>query len=373
MFKVSKAALQAALSAVKDAVNGRNTIPVLANIAVERHGDALRLRATNLDVEISCAFEAEIDDSFSAFTFPAKTVTSIVGNLDDGKQVSFNPIIVGNKLNEVAIKSGRARIKVPVLPIEDFPLLDKGPLPFSLSLGTTAFTRCLSAVSYCMCNEETRVYLCGIFLHPKENGLMFVATDGHRLARRLLPAVEIDDPMDEKLPAVILPRDVVPMLVKHLPKDETVSVTLSDHRIRFETGRTVITSKLVDGTYPDYDRLTPKDHKIRVSVRGPELAAAVSRVLTVNTEKGNAVRFNFGEETVTLTTRPGDAGEAEDVVTAASSGSIEVGMNGSYLRDIIDNTDGDDLELDFIDQGSPIVVRKPGETDTHSILMPMRV
>lgn len=373
MFKVSKTALQAALSAVKDAVNSRNTIPILANIAVERHGEGLRLRATNLDIEISAAFEAEIGDDFSAFTFPAKTVTSIVGNLDDGKPVSFEPAMSGNQLSEVTIKSGCARIKVPVLPISDFPLLDKEPLPFTISLGTSALTRCLSAVSFAMANEEARAYLCGIFLHPRESGLMFVATDGHRLSRRLLPVIEIDDPLDKKMPAVILSREVVPLLIKHLPKDETVSISLSDYRIRFEAGQKVITSKLVEGTYPDYERLSPKEHKIRASVRGPELAAAVSRVMTVNTEKGNAVRFAFAEEEVTLTTRPGDAGQAEDSVAATSTGPIEIGMNGGYLREIIDNTDGDELEIDFIDAASPILVRKPGETDTHCILMPMRV
>lgn len=116
MFKTKKAAFQAALSSVKDAVSSKNTIPHLANIAVERHAEGIRLRATNLDIEIAAPFQAEIGADFSGFTFPAKTVTSIVGAVDDGKDISFEAVMLGNKLEAVTIRSGRSRIKVPILP-----------------------------------------------------------------------------------------------------------------------------------------------------------------------------------------------------------------------------------------------------------------
>lgn len=372
MLKTKKAAFQAALSSVKDAVNSKNTIPHLANIAVERHGEGIRLRATNLDIEIAAPFEAEIGDDFSGFTFPAKTVTSIVGAIDDGKDISFEAVMLGNKLEAVTIRSGRSRIKVPILPLADFPILDKGELPFAVSLGSSSFIRCLSAVDYACSTEETRHYLNGVFLDASEAGLMFVATDGHRMARRMLPSSDIDDPI-ESMPKVILPRETAPLLVKHLPKDETLSISLSEFRIRFAAGNIVIISKLVEGTYPDYRRLSPGSHKIRARISGAELKAAIARVLTVNTEKGNAVRFTFDKTSATLTSRPGDAGEAEDVVTATSDGEFVVGMNGAYLRESIDRLDTDEIELDFNDAASPILLRKPGETDTHTIIMPMRV
>lgn len=372
MLKTKKPAFQAALSSVKDAVNSKNTIPHLANIAVERHGDGIRLRATNLDIEIAAPFEAEIGADFSGFTFPAKTVTSIVGAIDDGKDISFEAVMLGNKLEAVTIRSGRSRIKVPILPLADFPILDKDELPFAVSLGSSSFIRCLSAVDYACSTEETRHYLNGVFLDASEAGLMFVATDGHRMARRLLPSSDIDDPI-ESMPKVILPRETAPLLVKHLPKDETLSISLSEFRIRFAAGNIVIISKLVEGTYPDYRRLSPGSHKIRARISGAELKAAIVRVLTVNTEKGNAVRFTFDKTSATLTSRPGDAGEAEDVVTADSDGEFVVGMNGAYLRESIDHLDTEEIELDFNDPTSPILLRKPGETDTHTIIMPMRV
>ncbi|MBD9621855.1 DNA polymerase III subunit beta [Ensifer sp. ENS06] len=372
MFKTRKAAFQAALSSVKDAVNSRNTIPHLANIAVERHGDLLRLRATNLDIEIAAPFEAEISADFSGFTFPMKTVTSIVSAIDDGKDISFEAVMVGNKLEAVTIRSGRSKIKVPILPLADFPQLDKGALPFLLSLGSSSFIRCLSAVDYACANEETRPYLGGVYLDATETGLMFVATDGHRMARRLLPTSDIDDPI-EGMPKVIVPRETAPLLVKHLPKDETLSISLSDYRIRFEAGNIVIISKLVEGNYPDYRRLSPASHKIRAKINGAELKAAIARVLTVNTEKGNAVCFSFDNTSATLTSREGDAGSAEDVVTTACDGEIVVGINGAYLRESIDHLDSDEIELDFNDPASPVLLRKPGETETHTIIMPMRV
>jgi DNA polymerase III subunit beta len=372
MFKTNKAALQAALSCVKDAVNSRNTIPILANIAVENHNGSLRLRATNLDIEIAAPFAAEIAPDFMPFTFPSKIVTSIVSAIDDGKDVAFEAVKRGDKLEAVIIRSGRSKIKVPILPFTDFPLLDKNALPFTLSLGSSSFTRCLTAVSYAMADEETRAYLCGIYLDPIATGLMLVATDGHRLARRLLPLADIDDPIED-MPRVILPRDVTPLLAKHLPKDETLTIMLSEERIRFAAGPIVIVSKLVEGTYPDYNRLSPTAHEVRAAVNGNEMKAAISRVLTVNTEKGNAVRFTFGTAAATLTSRPGDAGEAEDVVTATSSGEIVIGMNGSYLKEAIDHIDGDEIEIDIVDPTSPILLRKPGEADTFSIIMPMRV
>ncbi|RVL43705.1 DNA polymerase III subunit beta [Sinorhizobium meliloti] len=381
MFKTKKAAFQAALSSVKDAVNSKNTIPHLANIAVERHAEGIRLRATNLDIEIAAPFQAEIGADFSGFTFPAKTVTSIVGAVDDGKDISFEAVMLGNKLEAVmlgnkleavTIRSGRSRIKVPILPLADFPILDQGELPFAVSLGSSSFIRCLSAVDYACSTEETRHYLNGVFLDASEAGLMFVATDGHRMARRLLPSSDVDDPI-ESMPKVILPRETAPLLVKHLPKDETLSISLSEFRIRFAAGNIVIISKLVEGTYPDYRRLSPGSHKIRARISGAELKAAIARVLTVNTEKGNAVRFTFDKTSATLTSRPGDAGEAEDVVTAASDGEFVVGMNGAYLRESIDHLDTEEIELDFNDPASPILLRKPGETDTHTIIMPMRV
>ncbi|WP_268815012.1 hypothetical protein [Sinorhizobium medicae] len=180
MFKTKKAAFQAALSSVKDAVSSKNTIPHLANIAVERHAEGIRLRATNLDIEIAAPFQAEIGADFSGFTFPAKTVTSIVGAVDDGKDISFEAVMLGNKLEAVTIRSGRSRIKVPILPLADFPILDQGELPFAVSLGSSSFIRCLSAVDYACSTEETRHYLNGVFLDASEAGLMFVATDGHR-------------------------------------------------------------------------------------------------------------------------------------------------------------------------------------------------
>jgi len=372
MFKTKKAAFQTALSAVRDAVNSKNTIPHLANIAVERHGEGIRLRATNLDIEIASPFEAEIAADFAGFTFPAKTVTAIVGAVDDGKDLSFEAVMLGDKLDAVTIRSGRSRIKVPILPLADFPILDKGELPFALSLGSSSFIRSLSAVDYACSTEETRHYLNGVYLDPTDAGLMFVATDGHRMARRMLPSSDIDDPIDG-MPKVIVPRTTAPMLIKHLPKDETLSITLSEFRIRFEAGNIVIVSKLVEGTYPDYRRLSPASHKIRAKINGVELKAAIARVLTVNTEKGNAIRFTFDKGSATLTSRPGDNGEAEDVVTTTCDGEFVVGMNGAYLRESIDHLDTDEIELDFNDPASPILLRKPGETDTHTIIMPMRV
>ncbi len=370
MFKTSKSALGVALGTVREAVERRNTIPILANVLIQRSFEPGRLtaRATDLDVEITTDFEADIATDFQAFTVPAATLHDIVRKLGDKATIAIERGDAG--LSAVQFKSGSSRFRLPVLPDHDFPDMTKGDLPFTVTLDAAAFAAALAAVRFAISTEETRYYLNGIHMHATEPGLMLVATDGHRLAKRLLRTGDSTAGM----PAIIVPRKTVDILGKILPKEGAVTLKASDAKIVIEAGGTTIVSKLIDGTFPDYVRVIPINQSQRAELDSKALSAAIDRVTTISTERGRAVRFAFGDGMLKLTTSNPDAGEAEDEVAVDSQAEIQIGFNGRYVLDAINNLPEGRIAMTLEDAGSPGILRAIGaDPEDLVVMMPLRV
>lgn len=371
MFKAEKSAMAAALAITNSVVERKNTIPVLQNVLFERdetQPGKLLARFTNLDIEAAVRFEAEIDASFEAFTVPAGTLCDIVNKLPDGADIA----ITGernDKLTAVTVKSGRSRFRLLVLPASDFNKMKFGDLPYSFGLPATEFAAALASVGFAVSTEETRYYLNGIYLHPAEDGACMVATDGHRLSKRI-----VRTEIDSATPGIIIPRASLRVIAKILPKEGSVGIEVSDTIIRITAGETTLTSKLVDGTFPEYQRVIPADHQMLATIDIKSLATSIDRVKTVAGERGRAVLFSFADQALRLTVNNPDAGEAEDEVTYEGEASLKIGFNANYVADALAHLSGDRFEIGLGGEGAPAVLRSVGGTRENLIvLMPMRV
>lgn len=371
MFKASKATLKSALALSGDIVERRNTIPILSNLLIERASrHELQVRMTDLDLEGRIIFEAEADESFKPFTVPAGLLRDIVNKLPDGAEIAVKA--ADADLRQVKVSAGRSTFSLQALPANDFPDLTAGEFAASFDLPAQALARAIGAVSFAISTEETRFYLNGIFLHAVEGGVMLVATDGHRLAKRFLAA----EP--GALPGVILPRKTVGILAKLLSdkalKDATVHVEASDQKVRFSLPGITITSKLIDGTFPDYIRVVPQRNEGRAELDGAILKTAVDRVSTISTERGRAARFRFEDSTLTLEMKNPDAGDATETLSFDGDAKVEIGFNAKYVLDAVNSLPDGPLMFELGDAGSPAILRIDGDhRENLVVLMPMRV
>ncbi|RVM08414.1 DNA polymerase III subunit beta [Sinorhizobium meliloti] len=371
MFKAEKAAMASALAITNSVVERRSTIPILQNVLFEKDSassDKLIARFTNLDIEATVRFSAEVDSDFEAFTVPAGTLSDIVNKLPDGADVAILPDRT-NGLTGVTLKAGRSRFKLPVLPADDFATMKVGELPYSLTLPATELGAALADVGFAVSTEETRYYLNGIFTHSVEDGVCLVATDGHRLSKRI-----IRTETEAAMPGVIIPRGAVKVISKILPKEGPVHLQVSDRVVRIAAGDTTLTSKLIDGTFPDYQRVIPTQHEMLATIDVQALSTSIDRVAAVSGERGQAVHFNFADQVLKLTVNNPDAGEAEDEVTFEGQADLSIGFNARYVADALAHLPGDRFEIGLGSPGDPAVLRSVvGSRENLIVLMPMRV
>ncbi len=368
MFTASKSALAQALALSGDIVERRNTIPILSNVLIDRAPAGLCARMTDLDIEATVAFEADVDLDFAPVTVPAHLLRDIVRKLGDGTNVTVKP--TGDQRDGISLRSGRSRFSLATLPEADFPTLETGEPALTFEVDAPALAAALAGVRFAISTEETRYYLNGIYLHPSEGGLMLVATDGHRLAKRFLPAATA--PQDWK--GVIVPRKAAAILDKILPKTGSLRVGLTESKITIEAGGVRLASKLIDGTFPDYRRVIPRGGDTRVEVESAPLKTGVERVMTVAGERGNAVKLAFEAGQLTLSTRNPDAGDAEDTLDHAGPADVALGLNGKYLLEALSHLPDGTLTLEITDPGSPVILRADGDhAENIIVIMPMRV
>lgn len=376
MFKAEKSTLMAALALTANVVEKRTTIPILQNVLIESGPEegTLNARLTNLDIEASTPFKAEIAKDFEPFTVPAGLLADIVRKLPDGCAVELTRR-AGAKLDGVTIKAGRSKFSLQVLPPSDFPEMKVGGgFPHKLTLPAAEFAAALGACGFAMSTEETRYYLNGVFMHPtatdaEHQGVVFVATDGHRLSKRF-----VDADVNAAMPGIIIPRLSIRVIDKILPKNGDVTVEVSDSLIRISGGTALLTSKLIDGTFPDYVRILPKDSSMEATVHGATLGASIDRVSTVSGERGKAVRFVFGGGQLQLQVNNPDTGDATDELVYEGSAELEIGFNARYVNDVLAHLPGEQVHIGLDDAGGPAVLRNPGtHPENLIVLMPMRV
>ncbi len=359
------------LNHVHRVVERRNTIPILSNVLLAANGASLEMKATDLDLEVTEATPAKVEQG-GATTVPAHLLYDIVRKLPDGAEVMLRTDEDGSAMSVI---SGRSSFRLQCLPQSDFPELSAGSFPHIFRLESTALKNLIDKTQFAISTEETRYYLNGIYLHTLETGgklkLRSVATDGHRLAR-----AEIEAPAgSEGMPGIIIPRKTVSELQK-LVDDPDVAVTteLSDTKIRFTIGSVVLTSKLIDGTFPDYQRVIPTGNDKQLVIDRQSFSAAVDRVSTISSERGRAVKMSIADGQVTLAVNNPDSGSAvEELAADYSADPIEIGFNARYLLDVAAQLSGGDAKFMLADAGSPTLIQDTSDETTLYVLMPMRV
>jgi DNA polymerase-3 subunit beta len=371
---IERAKLLRCLSHVQSVVERRNTIPILSNVLIEASGDGhVRIMATDLDLQVVESLEAASVEQSGAITVSAHLLFDIARKLPDGSQVSLETAD-----NRMAVKAGRSRFSLPTLPRDDFPVIVEGDLPTSFELPARVLAELIDRTRFAISTEETRYYLNGIFLHVSDDDqpvLKAAATDGHRLARFTLPRPE----GAEGMPDVIVPRKAVGELRKLLEEalDGNVEIDLSPSKIRFTLGGeggVVLTSKLIDGTFPDYSRVIPTGNDKLLRLDPKSFYEGVDRVATIATEKTRAVKMGLETDKVTLSvTSPDNGTAAEEVPADYGSDALEIGFNANYLKDILGQIDGDTVEMHLADPGAPTLIRQSEKSPALYVLMPMRV
>lgn len=368
---IERSAFLKALNHVQSVVERRNTIPILSNVLVQADQGEIRLSATDLDVEVIETVPAEVTQP-GATTAPAHMMHDIVRKLPDGAQLAIEQT---SDSGRIAILAGRSRFSLQALPAEEFPDLTAGEFTNAFTLPSADLKKMIERTRFAISTEETRYYLNGIYLHavPSVNGgaLRAVATDGHRLAQFELPLPQGALGM----PGVIVPRKTVLEIHRLISdRDTEVEVSLSASKIRFGFDGIVLTSKLIDGTFPDYERVIPKHNDKVLDVDTKLFAQAVDRVSTISSEKGRAVKLHIADGKIVLTVNNPESGSAEEEIIADyESEPLDIGFNARYLLDITGQFDGDTARFLLADSGSPTVIRDVGDEASLYVLMPMRV
>ncbi len=367
---LERSSLLKSLSHIQRVVERRNTIPILSNVLLKASGTSLMLKATDLDIEVTETTPASVETDGST-TVPAHMLYDIIRKLPDGSEVMLS---VGEG-NGLSLKSGRSSFQLQMLPESDFPDLTAAEFSHTFTMECAAFKSLIDRTQFAISTEETRYYLNGIYLHTVDvdggSMLRAVATDGHRLAQAQVAAPDGAAGM----PGIIVPRKAVGEVQKLLEAGEdTVSVELSDTKIRFTVGPVVLTSKLIDGTFPDYNRVIPSGNDKKLVLDRASFASAVDRVSTIASDRGRAVKLSISDGQLTLSVNNPDSGSAEEELPVGyESDALDIGFNSRYLLDITNQLTSDETTFMLADPGSPTLITEKEQAGALYVLMPMRV
>ncbi len=370
-ISIERAALLKAVGQAQSVVERRNTIPILANVLIEAEGSHASFRATDLDIEVVDRAPGMVERPGST-TVSAVMLHEIVRKLPDGALVTLTNDAAAGRLT---VAAGRSTFNLATLPKEDFPVMASSEYACNFTAKAGVLRRLFDKAKFAISTEETRYYLNGVYMHTAtgDNGptLRCVATDGHRLAR-------IDAPLPAGatgMPGVIVPRKTVGELRKLLDDDDTdIAVSVSETKVRFATPELTLTSKVIDGTFPDYTRVIPIGNSRRLEVDAAEFAKAVDRVATVSSERSRAVKLSLDEDRLVLSVNAPDTGAAEEELAVAYSDErLEIGFNAKYLLEIASQVDRENAVFLFNSAGDPTLMREGNDTSAVYVVMPMRV
>ena len=370
-LSIERNTLLKAVSHAQSVVERRNTIPILANVLIEAEDDKVQFRATDLDVEIVDRVQAKVDRTGST-TVSAVLLHEIARKLPDGALIELTADTASSRLT---VEAGRSNFSLATLPKEDFPIMASSEYAANFSAKSGDLRRLFDKSRFAISTEETRYYLNGVYMHSAtfENSkvLRCVATDGHRLAR-----VDTGLPEGaEELPGVIIPRKTVAEIRKFLDDDEVqIAVSVSETKVRFATPDITLTSKVIEGTFPDYTRVIPASNEKKLEVDADEFAKAVDRVSTVSSERSRAVKLSLEDDQLTLIVNSPDSGAAEEQVAVAYSDErLEIGFNAKYLLEISGQIDKENAIFMFNSSGDPVLIREGNDLSAVYVVMPMRV
>jgi len=365
-FAVSREALIKPLQLVAGVVEKRQTLPVLANVLMVLEGDKLSLTGTDLEVEIVGRLQLSEVSGDGEITVPAKKFLDICRALPEGSKIEFSL-----SDQKVTVKSGKTRFTLSTLPANDFPAVDQGADDLNFACEQKEVKRLIDRTSFAMAQQDVRYYLNGMLWEVRNQEIRVVATDGHRLAMCTRPVNVVVDQNKQ----AILPRKGVIELSRLLNEsDETVEVSIGTSHIRAITKDYTFTSKLVDGKFPDYERVLPKGgDKIILGDRA-ELKQAFARTSILSNEKYRGVRLELSSGVLTIVANNPEQEEAQDQVTVEYEGeSLEVGFNVSYLQDVSNVLDSEKIKITLSDSNSSALLEEPENSDSAYVVMPMRL
>lgn len=370
-LSIDRGVLLRALSHVQSVVERRGTIPILSNVKLEAAKGQLSLSATDMDIAIMESVAATISEE-GAITVPAHMLYEIVRKLQDGSEIEISKASGDAKVH---VRAGQSHFSLSSLPVDDFPVMSEDDLQHSFTITSDECKALLEKTRFAISTEETRYYLNGVYFHATTDGgasvLRAVATDGHRLARLQvgLPAGA------ENMPGVIVPRKTIGELVKLIEEGaKGVTISLSETKIKFVCGGAVLVSKLIDGTFPDYDRVIPSGNDKIMEVDNKAFTQAVDRVSVISSEKSRGIKLSLTAGKLTLLASGAEHGTAkEELEVKYAADAVEVGFNSRYLLDMMAQIEGETAQFVFADSQSPALVRDPSDVGALYVVMPMRV
>lgn len=371
-FTVDRDALLKSLSHVQSAVERRNTVPILGNVklAADQANGRLLLTATDMELETNETLSVDVSAG-GATTVPAVTLFEIIRKLPDSAKVE---LALDTNGTTMTVKAGRSQFRLSCLPAADFPELGAGQYESNFKVPANVLRTLIDKTRFAMSTDEARHYLNGIYIHAMDvDGvpmLRAAATDGHRLARFEMPLPS----GAEGMPAIILPRKAVAEIRKLIEEaGDAVTIELSNNKARFSFNQVILTTRLIDGSYPEYDRVIPKDNKNIIEVNPKAFTAAIDRVSTIS-DKTRSVKLAVNGKTLTLSAQAADSGSAtEEVEISNDHTAIEIGFNARYLLDCSTLIEGDACRISFADLAAPVIVQDSGDPAALFVLMPMRV
>jgi DNA polymerase-3 subunit beta len=369
LIKTERDKLLAPLQSVSGIVEKRHTLPILSNVLLEKRGDTLTFLATDIEIQIMTSTDgAQGDGEDGAITVGARKFQDILRSLPDGSEISLS---LDNA--RLQLKAGKSRFALQTLPADDFPrmLFSEGELK-KLSVSQKSFKRLLMLTQFSMAAQDVRYYLNGLLLLVEGKKIRAVATDGHRLA---YASMNID--AEEEIPRqeMILPRKTVLELNRLLlDNDDDLLIELMPNQVRFQFGRIQLVSKLIDGKFPDYERVIPGELKNTLSIDRVLFYQSMLRASILTTDKFRGVRLILSEGSLKVIAANAEQEEAQDEIEVSYEGDpVDVGFNVVYLIDMLSNMAEDAVEWSFNDAGSSALFSIPGEDSFKYVVMPMRI
>lgn len=367
LIKANRDEILRPLQSVSGIVEKRHTLPILSNVLMERTADGLTLLATDIEIQIRTRTTAGESAGDAALTVGARKLQDILRSLPDSADVS---LVMEDK--KLAVRAGKSRFSLQTLPAADYPRMSASEGDgISLDITQKQFKRLLSLVQYAMAQQDIRYYLNGLLVVASGNELRVVATDGHRLATAVMPLAE---PVATRTD-VILPRKTVLELSRLLAdSDDALNIRLTNNQALFTFGNIELVSKLIDGKFPDFERVIPANHPKLISIPSNELLPSLQRAAILTNEKFRGVRLVLSAGSLKLISTNTEQEEAQEELEVDYQGeALDIGFNITYLLDVLTHVSGDTVELRLNDSNSSALISIAGNEGFKYVVMPMRI
>ena len=364
-IKINRETLLKPITNVTGIVERRHTLPILSNLLLEAKNNNVQLTATDLEMQISLNFETKFNGELST-TISAKKLLDICRSLPEAVDIDMV-----SSDSRITVKAGKSRFNLQTLPAADYPVMSKVvAVGTSIKISQQELKKLLKQVEFAMAQQDIRYYLNGLLLEVDEKNLNLVGTDGHRLSFTSTKLVQSYDKTD-----VILPRKTVVELIKLLDdSQDEVTIEISAGQVNFAFNEVRLISKVIDGKFPDYHRVIPTGHQNTFSVNRMAILTAMQRASILSNEKYRGIRMVLSDSNLKLISTNTEQEEAEEELEIDyKKDALDIGFNVTYLIDVLNNTQQENVNFSFADANSSCLITVPGEDNYKYVVMPMRI